>query len=51
MATYWKENRTGMIYKYTYGVKPYLADHQWTEVTAWDFEQQQIEMVMRFLTA
>ena len=47
--TYWKENRTGCIYKYVFGTKPYHADTDWEEVTAWDYEQAMIEAVVRSL--
>lgn len=39
--TYWKELRTGCIYKYENGTKPYGADEgKWVLVTAWDFDNQ-----------
>jgi len=49
MATYWKENRTGMIYKYAFGTKPYNADNAWTQVSGWDYEEQMINAVLKNL--
>lgn len=49
MATYWKENRTGIIYKYAFGTKPYRANGNWTEVAAHDYEEQLINATLRYL--
>ena len=49
MVTYWKENRTGIIYKYAFGTKPYRANENWTEVAAYDYEEQLINATLRYL--
>jgi hypothetical protein len=38
--TYWMELRTGMIYKYEFGTKPYKAETDWRQVSGWDFDRQ-----------
>lgn len=49
METYWRENRTGMIYKYAFGTKPYNADGAWTEVAPHDYEEQMCNAVLKYL--
>lgn len=49
MATYWKENRTGIIYKYAFGTKPYRANENWTEVAAYDYEMQMADAMLKYL--
>jgi len=49
METYWKENRTGCIYKYAYGTKPYNADTAWTQVAPHDYEEQMADALLKRL--
>lgn len=49
METYWRENRTGMIYKYVFGTKPYNANGAWTEAAPHDYEEQMINAVLKHL--
>ena len=37
--TFWKELRTGCIYKYEFGKKPFNADIEWKQVTGWDYDE------------
>ena len=39
-VTYWKENRTGIIYKYFGESKPYRSETAWKRVTANDYFEQ-----------
>ena len=39
MMTYWKNNKSGCIYKYEFGTKPFNADTEWTQVTGWDYDE------------
>jgi hypothetical protein len=39
-VTFWKELRTGMIYKYYGDNKPFAYDTDWRQVTCKDFERQ-----------
>ena len=38
--TYWKNITTGNVYKYYNDTKPYKADTEWKQVTAWDYDEQ-----------
>ena len=49
METYWKENRTGCIYKYAFGTKPFNADTEWTQVAPYDYEKQLEDAVQKYL--
>ena len=39
-VTYWKELRTGCIYKYYGESKPHNVETAWVESTAWEYEHQ-----------
>lgn len=47
-ATYWKENRTGIIYKYEFGTEPYRADEAWTRVTGWEYDKQMADALRKY---
>ena len=47
-VTYWKELRTGCIYKYYGESKPYHAETAWKEVTEWDYLHAMAEALYRF---
>ena len=49
MATYWKNIKTGTIYKYEVGTKPLHADTEWKQVTGWDYDEALRVALERFL--
>lgn len=48
-VTYWKQNSTGMIYKYFGDSKPWNYTAEWRETTAYEWEHQNAVMVARYL--
>lgn len=47
--TYWRENRTGCIYKYEFGTKPYNADTAWTQVTGYEYDKALEEAYNKYI--
>lgn len=39
MVTFWMELRTGCIYKYEFGTKPYNYKTAWKQVTGYDYDK------------
>lgn len=47
-TTYWKENRTGIIYKYEFGTEPYRSTEAWTRVTGWEYDKQMADALWKY---
>lgn len=49
MVTYWLELRTGCIYKYEFGTKPYNYKIAWRQVTYCDYSKALQVTARRYL--
>lgn len=49
MVTYWMELRTGCIYKYEFGTKPYNYKTDWKQVTCHEYTQVLVVAARKYL--